>query len=84
MRGIEVVVRGVSKDYQLKTTLVHAVRHADLYASPFKITVIYGPSGSGKSVLLNIIAGFEKPDRGVVRVSGINIAGMSWRRLIEY
>lgn len=32
-------------------------------------TTILGPSGSGKTTLLRIIAGFERPDKGVVKVA---------------
>lgn len=36
---------------------------------------LLGPSGCGKSTILNLIAGFELPDRGEVRVDGRPIAG---------
>lgn len=37
-------------------------------------TAVVGPSGSGKSTLLRIIAGFEFPDRGIVRFDGKPLA----------
>ena len=33
-----------------------------------KTTVLFGPSGSGKTTILRLIAGFEKPDRGEIRI----------------
>lgn len=36
---------------------------------------LLGPSGCGKSTLLRLIAGFERPDRGGVRIDGREVAG---------
>ena len=34
------------------------------------VTALFGPSGSGKSTILRLIAGLEKPDRGVIAING--------------
>jgi molybdate transport system ATP-binding protein len=34
------------------------------------ITALYGPSGSGKSLTLNLIAGLMRPDRGIIKLDG--------------
>ena len=34
------------------------------------LTALLGPSGGGKSTLLRVIAGLEKPDSGVIEISG--------------
>lgn len=39
-----------------------------------KITAIVGPSGSGKSTMLNLIAGFEKPDSGEILFDDKNVS----------
>ena len=44
---------------------------------------ILGPSGVGKSVLLNHVVGFLAPDAGDVRVAGRNLRGMTDRELSE-
>ena len=38
------------------------------YSSEASLTALLGPSGSGKSVFLRILAGIIRPDRGVVRI----------------
>ena len=40
-----------------------------------KVVAIMGGSGCGKTTLLRLIAGFERPDRGVVRIGGQEVAG---------
>jgi phospholipid/cholesterol/gamma-HCH transport system ATP-binding protein len=42
-----------------------------------EITVLLGPSGAGKTVTVKHIVGLMRPSKGVVRVEGRNLAGMS-------
>ena len=44
--------------------------------------VILGESGSGKSVLLRLLVGILKPDRGVIEIDGVNISRLSERELL--
>ena len=53
---------------------VAALDGVSLYVEPGSRTAVVGPSGSGKSTLLRIIAGFEFPDRGIVRFDGKQVA----------
>ena len=47
------------------------------------ITVILGRSGVGKSVLLRHIIGIEKPDKGYVKINGINISHLQDQKLYK-
>ena len=44
-------------------------------------TAVMGPSGSGKSTLLHVAAGLDGPTSGSVRLAGVDLAGLSERRL---
>jgi phospholipid/cholesterol/gamma-HCH transport system ATP-binding protein len=48
-----------------------------------KVTVMLGPSGTGKSVLLKHIMGLLKPDRGEIWIDGNNIPTLPERKLYE-
>ena len=50
------------------------------------ITGICGPSGGGKTTLINLILGFNKPDNGNISVDNFNISKdiKSWQNLIGY
>lgn len=48
-----------------------------------KISVVMGPSGTGKSVLLRHIVGLLFPDRGDVRVAGKSVPNLSEEELLE-
>ncbi|MDK2790979.1 MAG: methyl coenzyme reductase system, component [Methanothermococcus sp.] len=46
-----------------------------------EILSIIGPSGTGKSVLLRLLAGVELPDSGAVKIEGIDLSDYGWERI---
>jgi branched-chain amino acid transport system ATP-binding protein len=46
-----------------------------------EILGLIGPNGAGKSTLFNVIAGYQRPDRGSVRLDGVDIAGRAPERI---
>jgi putative ABC transport system ATP-binding protein len=65
-----VELRAVSKRYGDGDRAVWAVRDVSLSLAPGEFLSITGPSGSGKSSLLNLIAGLDFPTTGDVYVDG--------------
>jgi len=53
---------------------VPAVAGVDVDAPDGALTAVLGPSGCGKTTLLRLLAGFERPDAGTVRVAGRVVA----------
>src|SRR5688500_10898144 len=47
-----------------------ALRDVTIEVQPREFLTLLGPSGCGKTTLLRLIAGFEQPDSGQVRISG--------------
>jgi putative ABC transport system ATP-binding protein len=69
---------GVSKVYGEQPP-VHALREVSFAVRRGELVAIVGPSGSGKSTLLHIMGTLEPPSSGVVRVSGVDAAGLGDR-----
>lgn len=67
-----------------KASRVHVLKGMDLSIAKGTSTGIVGPSGSGKSSLLMIIAGLERPDSGVVKINGEDITVMSEDQLAAF
>jgi len=67
-----VELRGLVKRYP-RTDHV-AVDALDLDVDRGEILCLLGPSGCGKTTLLRLIAGFEMPDAGQVRIAGVTVA----------
>ena len=64
---------GVNKFYgnrHAKTATTLALDDFNLDIAPQEIVSIIGPTGCGKSTTLNLLAGFERPSTGLVRVDG--------------
>ncbi len=49
-----------------------------------KLTVMIGPSGCGKSTLIRLLAGFEKPTSGTIRLNGKPVTGPGRDRLVLF
>jgi len=77
-------LRGVCKAYGPGRFARDVVRDCSLRIAAHRFTVLIGPSGAGKSTLVRLIAGFEKPDRGVVLVDGRPVTGPGSDRLVVF
>ncbi len=63
-------LREVSKIYGSGATAVPALDRIDLEVGARELVCVVGASGCGKSTMLNLIAGLDRPTRGEVEVEG--------------
>jgi NitT/TauT family transport system ATP-binding protein len=68
-------IRGATKRFSMGDDDVEALAPIDLEIAQGEFVCLVGASGCGKSTLLRIIAGFEQPTTGEVRINGKNVTG---------
>jgi putative ABC transport system ATP-binding protein len=71
-----ITLSAVSKHYQLGDVAVPALRHVNLNIERGAFAALWGPSGSGKSSLLNLIGLVDMPSSGTVWLDGHDTAGL--------
>jgi putative ABC transport system ATP-binding protein len=65
---------GVTKDYQKGRATVHALRGVDLVIEDGEWLAIQGPTGHGKTTLLQMLGGLDRPTSGIVDFDGQDLA----------
>jgi putative ABC transport system ATP-binding protein len=76
MSQITIQLEGVCKNYGCGK-VVHALRGIDLSVAQGERVAVMGPSGSGKSSLLNLICGLDSPTSGTVSVAGTSLSDLN-------
>ena len=72
-----VEVKNVIKTFPVGDTTVTILKGVSLTVQPGEFVAIVGPSGNGKSTLLNMITGIDRPSSGEVFVTGQPLHTMS-------
>jgi ABC-type lipoprotein export system ATPase subunit len=77
-------IRQLHKTYHRGTESVEAVSGVDLDIKKGEFVVILGPSGGGKSTLLNLIGGIDHPTSGTVTINGFALEKASEESLTRF
>jgi len=77
-------IHGLTKVYRTGNVEVHALRGIDVQLHSGELAVPLGPSGSGKSILLNILGGLDTATAGSVMFKGRELTEFSDRALTAF
>ncbi|MDD2957234.1 MAG: ABC transporter ATP-binding protein [Lachnospiraceae bacterium] len=79
-----VKLKEVTKVYQMGEVAIRAVDGIDMEINKGEFAVIVGPSGAGKTTVLNVLGGMDTASSGEVWVDGYNIAKYNHKKLTGY
>lgn len=68
---VKITVNDIRKSFPTEKGPLQVVAGVDFTIGDGEFVAMVGPSGCGKTTLLNIIAGFDRPDHGHVTVDGV-------------
>jgi len=74
-------LQGLNKTYDTPAGAFAALRGIDLTIEAGEFVAVVGKSGSGKSTVLNLVGGIDRPTSGSVSVGGTPIQGMTENEL---
>ncbi|MFE6763062.1 ABC transporter ATP-binding protein [Streptomyces sp. NPDC057689] len=76
-------LQGVTKQYKRGKSTVHALAGVDLTIEDGGRLVIQGPTGGGKSTLLQMLGGLDRPTAGSIELDGMDLAKLSEAKLTK-
>jgi lipoprotein-releasing system ATP-binding protein len=79
-----VAARGLNKTYVVGTQPIQVLRDLDLEVEQGEMLAVVGASGVGKSTLLHLLGGLDRPDAGTIRVADADITAMADAALVDF
>ena len=84
MSDVMLSARGVEKSYTAAGQRLHILRGLDLEVRRGEMVAIMGASGVGKSTLLHVLGGLDRPDGGAVAVDGFELGSADDAALVAF
>ncbi len=79
-----VELRGVSKSFRKGDETITPLDDIRMDIEAGEFISLMGPSGTGKSTLLNLVSGIDRPDAGSINVDGIDLTRLSRTQLADW
>lgn len=74
----------VKKEYKMGEVTIKAVDGVDFVIEKGEFAIIVGPSGAGKTTVLNMLGGMDACSGGTITVDGAKVSGYNGRQLTTY
>ena len=79
-----VEIRSLTKSFQKGDEVITPLDDVDLDIEQGDFISLMGPSGTGKSTLLNLLAGIDRPNSGTISIAGTEVTRLSRSKLADW
>ncbi|MGF7146138.1 putative ABC transport system ATP-binding protein [Anaerotaenia torta] len=79
-----IIFENVNKDYHMGEVIIHAAREVSFTVKSGELCIILGPSGAGKTTVLNLLGGMETATSGKILSASEEITSMNDLKLTDY
>jgi len=79
-----IVFKDVNKFYEMGKVIIPANKDINFSISKGELVIIVGPSGAGKTTILNILGGMDSPNSGCVFVDNVDITKLNTKEITMY
>ncbi len=79
-----VELRGVSKSFSKGEETITPLDNISMDIEEGEFISLMGPSGTGKSTLLNLVSGIDRPDSGTITVDGTDVTKLTRTQLADW
>ncbi|MEL7610509.1 MAG: ABC transporter ATP-binding protein [Bacillota bacterium] len=84
MSASYIELENVVKQYKTGEVVVRAANGISFQVEKGELAIVTGPSGAGKTTVLNLLGGMDAVDGGIIRVDGVLISDFNIRQLTAY
>jgi len=81
---MKIEVSNVDKSFIQGKNTIQVLKNINLDIKSGETIALLGKSGSGKTTMLSLLAGLDKPDQGSIHVNSIDISKLSEEKLCEF
>ena len=75
---------GLYKRFEVGENAIEVLQGADMKVFAGEMVAIVGPSGVGKSTLLHLLGGLDRPDAGAIQIASANLLELDDRELADF
>jgi putative ABC transport system ATP-binding protein len=81
---VKIIFSNIKKYFVQGTNTIHVLENIDFEIQDGEVIALLGKSGSGKTTILSLLSGLEKPNSGTIKINDVDLTSMSEDALCDW